>query len=310
MSQESQKPIEQPASAYNTYTQPRFPDGPSVAASDARWEMQLPSRYETPTPGGSSLPSYPLRPAQYHHYRSTSSWSVQSNNDLYSDSYARSNPGFSQSSIDVAAPSRTQYEPAGYSARSPSTGVEQEGEVDLHPSGRPRKGLWALVDAPNNNTGNPGYSIKVLMEYAIKGSPRGKLSLQEIYLAVEERYPIFKTSFGQNWRNSARHDISMDPRFKNVPRGPEEPGKGGLWMFDENAPPKPRKPRKKRVPQEKAASAPTTPENSTYASIRPRPLRPRDTAPYPPPRRPEHPFPQQGGSMTLPGVENLFQQSM
>ncbi|KAG8931721.1 hypothetical protein FRC01_000923 [Tulasnella sp. 417] len=308
MSSESPKPIDQPPSTYTTYAQPRYPDGQSITASEARWETQLPSKYGASTPEASSLSSYPLRPAQYHHYRSTSSWSVQSNNDLYSDSYARPNPTFLRS--NVPSTSNTAYEPAGYNARSPSAGVEQDTEVDLHPSGRPRKGLWALVDAPNNNTGNPGYSIKVLMEYAIKGSPRGKLSLQEIYLAVEERYPIFTTSFGQNWRNSARHDISMDPRFKNVPRGPEEPGKGGLWMFDENAPPKPRKPRKKRVSQDKAASAPVTPENSPYASVRPRPIRPRDTAPYPPPRRPEYPFPSQGSSMTLPGVENFFQQPM
>lgn len=40
----------------------------------------------------------------------------------------------------------------------------------------------------------------MLMENAIKGSPKGKLSLQEIYNAVEERYPVFKTERAHNWR--------------------------------------------------------------------------------------------------------------
>ena len=74
-----------------------------------------------------------------------------------------------------------------------------------------------LSDAPQGATGldllrdplpgcHPGYSIKVLMEYAIRGSPTGRLSLSEIYEAVERRFPILRTEVGANWRYvSSRH---------------------------------------------------------------------------------------------------------
>jgi hypothetical protein len=47
---------------------------------------------------------------------------------------------------------------------------------------------------------HPGYSIKVLIEYAIRGSPTGRMSLNDIYEAVERRFPILKTEVGANWR--------------------------------------------------------------------------------------------------------------
>ncbi|KAG8999589.1 hypothetical protein FRB90_012038 [Tulasnella sp. 427] len=308
-STELQKTMDLPPSTYTSYTQSRTADRGPIVHSDSRWEIRPSLKQVGPVPEPSPLSSYPIRPEQYSHYRTTSSWSVQSSSGSYTDSYTR--PSNTLPLPEVTTSSSSRYAQADDSTPSASAPSEHDhdSEADLHPSGRLRKGLWALVDAPNNNTGNPGYSIKVLMEYAIKGSPRGKLSLQEIYRAVEERYPVFKTSLGQNWRNSARHDISMDPRFKNVPRSPEEPGKGGLWMFDENAPPKPRKPRRKRTPQAVATSTPVSPESSSYPPIGPRPLRPRDTAPYPVRRQPEHIFSQQSIGLTLPGVENFFQQS-
>ncbi|KAG8850137.1 hypothetical protein FRB96_000512 [Tulasnella sp. 330] len=115
-------------------------------------------------------------------------------------------------------------------------------QIDVTPgpsSDTKRRGLAALADAPENNTGHPGYAIKVLAEFAIKGSATGRMSLNDIYLAVEERYPGFRSEWGTNWRNSARHDISMDPRFIKVDRRPDEPGRGGLWTFNPNVPPKP-----------------------------------------------------------------------
>jgi len=63
----------------------------------------------------------------------------------------------------------------------------------------PPTGLWLLADPPTPNS-HPGYSVKVLMEYAIKGSPTGRMSLNDIYEAVEMRFPIMTTDIGANWR--------------------------------------------------------------------------------------------------------------
>lgn len=162
MSPEFQKPVEVSSARYTTYTQSQSSNGTPIITSGGRWGVQPPLKHDTAISESSPLPSHPLRPAEYAHYRSTSSWSIQSNNDSYPASYTRSDSSFPQSS--VAAPGRAEYEPAEYSAQSPSVDAEQDSENDFHPSGRRRKGLWALVDAPNNNTGNPGYSIKVRRE--------------------------------------------------------------------------------------------------------------------------------------------------
>ena len=34
----------------------------------------------------------------------------------------------------------------------------------------------------------------LFLRYAIKGSPEGRLLLEEIYYAIEQRYPYFKTA--------------------------------------------------------------------------------------------------------------------
>ncbi|KAG8816569.1 hypothetical protein FRC19_011945 [Serendipita sp. 401] len=52
--------------------------------------------------------------------------------------------------------------------------------------------LSSLRDAPPD--GKPLYSYATLIRYAIKGSPEGRLLLEEIYYAIEQRYPYFKTA--------------------------------------------------------------------------------------------------------------------
>ncbi|KAG9033581.1 hypothetical protein FRB95_014659 [Tulasnella sp. JGI-2019a] len=191
----------------------------------------------------------------------------QPNDPRLTSQYQVANPG--QSSSVQAAYYIPQETPPSSSSSSEWPGSQSGSEQA--PAGPTvddnRRGLAALADAPDNNTGHPGYAIKVLAEFAIKGSPTGRMSLNEIYLAVEARYPIFKTEAAANWRNSARHDISYDPRFINVPRGAgDNPGKGGLWMFDPNVPTKPAKPRPKSV----KSSNNTEPASSSGAQGRSR----------------------------------------
>ena len=38
------------------------------------------------------------------------------------------------------------------------------------------------------------------------------------------------------YRNSARHDLSIDPRFVTHSRNPLDPGRGKYWSLDENIP--------------------------------------------------------------------------
>ncbi|KAG8897854.1 hypothetical protein FRB99_007870 [Tulasnella sp. 403] len=254
----------------------------SSATNLPRWnQTAASSASSTPPPFDQRAPLPAVQPLPYP-YPGPSQWPQSHSNDQsYQDPYARAQERPPSPPTRPAAPTPFAFEPPSANQEPPQT--DQPSDVSGASGSRPRRtGLWALVDAPDNNRGNPGYSIKILMEYAIKGSPKGRLSLQEIYQAVEERYPIFATPWGANWRNSARHDISMDPRFINIPRPPNEPGKGGLWMFDPDAPPKPSKPRRKKSQVGKVTDGAGASQDDASPSVlrTSRQNRPREPLPY------------------------------
>jgi len=73
-----------------------------------------------------------------------------------------------------------------------------------------------------------------LIAEAIEGSATGKLTLAEIYAAISARYPYFKDS-DPRWKNSIRHNLTVNAQFvKNVrPHG--DNGKGSFWSLDMSA---------------------------------------------------------------------------
>jgi hypothetical protein len=58
-------------------------------------------------------------------------------------------------------------------------------------------GLHSLSDGPPGE--KPPYPYPTIIRCAILGSPRQRLTLSEIYIAMENRYPWFKTA-GQGWK--------------------------------------------------------------------------------------------------------------
>ncbi|KIM33335.1 hypothetical protein M408DRAFT_326089 [Serendipita vermifera MAFF 305830] len=95
--------------------------------------------------------------------------------------------------------------------------------------------LASLRDAPAD--GKPLYSYATLIRYAIKGAPDGRLLLEEIYYAIEQRYPYFKTA-PAGWKNSVRHNLSLNSCFKKVARPLTDRGKGSYWTVDDSVDPK------------------------------------------------------------------------
>ncbi|KZW03669.1 winged helix DNA-binding domain-containing protein, partial [Exidia glandulosa HHB12029] len=59
---------------------------------------------------------------------------------------------------------------------------------------------------------------------ALKGSPKGRLTLEEMYKAIEERFPFYMTY--KPYRNSIRHNLSLNSMFIKVARPITDPGKG------------------------------------------------------------------------------------
>ena len=77
----------------------------------------------------------------------------------------------------------------------------------------------------------PPYSYIALIVMAIQNSPGRKLTLAEIYAYLQQRFAFFRTSY-QGWKNSVRHNLSLNECFVKLPKGLGRPGKGHYWTID------------------------------------------------------------------------------
>ena len=72
----------------------------------------------------------------------------------------------------------------------------------------------------------PQSSYVILIHEALTNSKDGKMSLPQIYRAIERRYPFYKLRVQtQGWQSSVRHNLSQHNAFRKITRD----GKGWLW---------------------------------------------------------------------------------
>lgn len=74
----------------------------------------------------------------------------------------------------------------------------------------------------------PQHSYIGLIAMAILSSPEYKLVLSDIYQYILDHYPYFRTR-GPGWRNSIRHNLSLNDCF--VKAGRSANGKGHYWAI-------------------------------------------------------------------------------
>lgn len=74
----------------------------------------------------------------------------------------------------------------------------------------------------------PQHSYIGLIAIAILSSPESKLVLSDIYQYILDNYPYFRTR-GPGWRNSIRHNLSLNDCF--VKAGRSANGKGHYWAI-------------------------------------------------------------------------------
>jgi len=77
----------------------------------------------------------------------------------------------------------------------------------------------------------PPYSYIALIVMAIQASPNKRCTLSEIYQFLQQRFPFFRGTY-QGWKNSVRHNLSLNECFIKLPKGLGRPGKGHYWTID------------------------------------------------------------------------------
>ncbi|KAG5220923.1 forkhead box protein [Salix suchowensis] len=103
-------------------------------------------------------------------------------------------------------------------SRYPDAGDYLRSQLNIGP-GEPVN-LWSLPEPPSGQ--KPPQPLPVLIKLAIYGNPRKRLTLQEIYAALEQRFEWFREHKSESaWKV-----------FRNTARPITEPGKGSYWELD------------------------------------------------------------------------------
>ncbi|CEP06992.1 hypothetical protein [Parasitella parasitica] len=118
-----------------------------------------------------------------------------------------------------------------------SVGIHPEDDDDLdmcpartRPSWPKKIIPWWVASDPNEK---PPYSYATLIAHAILSSKDGRLTLNDIYQWISQKYPVFSMGNG-GWQNSIRHNLSLNKKwFYKIDRRPTQanPGKGCYWAL-------------------------------------------------------------------------------
>ncbi|XP_039940818.1 forkhead box protein E3-like [Hirundo rustica] len=95
-------------------------------------------------------------------------------------------------------------------------GTERDTEQSTEPVTKPGTAEWPQ---------RPPYSYVALITMAIRASPEQRLPLSSIYAYIAERFPFYRDR-SRHWQNSVRHNLSLNPCFRRLPR---HYGRAGDW---------------------------------------------------------------------------------
>lgn len=118
-----------------------------------------------------------------------------------------------QASCPMATSKKTQPLMASTSSASSQGGCPFSSKFSLRPAHKP--------------------TYASLIALAIHASPEKRLMLNEIYEFVNAHRSLVPTASQPNWKNSVRHNLSLRPCFKKVPRYTQDGKKlSAYWALD------------------------------------------------------------------------------
>ncbi|KAJ8267942.1 hypothetical protein COCON_G00131140 [Conger conger] len=128
-----------------------------------------------------------------------------------------------------------QLDPPPNLRTNPETGVLNSGLMNPQ-SDAESAATTVCTKGKKTNSGlrrpeKPPYSYIALIVMAIQSSPIKRLTLSEIYQFLQARFSFFRGSY-QGWKNSVRHNLSLNECFIKLPKGLGRPGKGHYWTID------------------------------------------------------------------------------
>ncbi|AWP11115.1 putative forkhead box protein D5-A-like [Scophthalmus maximus] len=106
---------------------------------------------------------------------------------------------------------------------------EEEGEEEQQEEGEEEvTTTTSISSSPEKSVDKPNQSYIALISKAILASEQKKLLLCDIYQWIMDHYPYFKSK-DKNWRNSVRHNLSLNDCF--IKAGRSDNGKGHFWAI-------------------------------------------------------------------------------
>lgn len=128
---------------------------------------------------------------------------------------------FSHSGLRSVSPLQ---DPDGQHPRSPSSSSPSPDD--------PLLGDAHSYDLTAGANRKPPYSFSCLIFMAIEDAPNKRLPVKDIYGWILEHFPYF-ASAPTGWKNSVRHNLSLNKCFKKVDKDRSQSiGKGSLWSID------------------------------------------------------------------------------
>ena len=88
---------------------------------------------------------------------------------------------------------------------------------------------------PNHSThesnSRPPYSYSALIAMAIVSSSKKMLTVSDIYNFISDKFPFYRKDDKQ-WKNSIRHNLSLNKCFQKAPREDGVHWKGNFWIIN------------------------------------------------------------------------------